>query len=100
MEGKIGVVASHSKPVGKHGQHRLTRRRSVATFGPAEEVGLLTSAAACELEATEARHQVVVGDGAEWIKTQAEDHFPDAVQVLDWPHLWRNVQAAMCALQA
>ena len=32
-------------------------------------------AAACELEATEANQQVVLGDGAEWIKTQAGQHF-------------------------
>jgi hypothetical protein len=99
MEGKIGVVASQVAPVGKHGRHRLSRRRYVATFGPAEEVGLLTYAAACELEATQARQQVVLGDGADWIKTQAEEHFPDAVKILDWPHLWRKIRAAVRALQ-
>jgi len=99
MEGKIGVVASQIDPVGKHGRHRLSRRRYVATFGSAEEVGRLAYAAACDLEATEARQQVVLGDGAEWIKTQANEHFPDAVKVLDWPHLWRKVQAAVRALQ-
>jgi hypothetical protein len=99
MEGKIGVVASRIEPVGKQGRHRLSRRRYVATFGPAEEVGMLSSAAACALEATEARQQVVLGDGAEWIKTQAQEHFPDAVKVLDWPHLWRKVRDALRALQ-
>jgi hypothetical protein len=99
MEGKIGVVASQIDPVGKHGRHRLSRRRYVATFGSADEVGSLAYAAACDLEATEARQQVVLGDGAEWIKTQANEHFPDAVKVLDWPHLWRKVQAAVRALQ-
>jgi hypothetical protein len=99
MEGKIGVVASQLDPVGKHGRQRLSQRRYVATFGPAEEVGRLTYAAACELGATEAAQQVVLGDGADWIKTQANEHFPDAVKVLDWPHLWRKVQAAVRALQ-
>lgn len=99
MEGKIGVVASLLEPVGKRGRQRLRHRRYVATFGPAEEVGLLTYAAACELEATQARQQVVIGDGADWIKTQAEEHFPDAVKILDWPHLWRKIQAAVRALQ-
>jgi transposase len=98
MEGKIGVVASQMKPVGKHGRHRLSRRRYVATFGPAEVLGRLTYAAACDLGATEAARQVVVGDGADWIKTQANEHFPDAVKVLDWSHLWRKVQAAVRAL--
>ena len=49
----------------------LNRRRYVATFGAASEVGLLTYAAACDLGATEAPQQVVLGDGADWIKTQA-----------------------------
>lgn len=49
--------------------------------------------------ATEARHQVVLGDGADWIKTQASEHFPDALKILDWPHLWRKIQAAVRALQ-
>jgi hypothetical protein len=99
MEGKIGVVASHVEPVGKHGRHRLSRRRYVATFGSAEEVGLLSYAAACELGATEARQQVVLGDGADGIKTQANVHFPDAVKVLDWPHLWRKIRDGVRSLQ-
>jgi hypothetical protein len=99
MEGKLGVVASQVEPVGTRGRHRLSCRRYVATFGTAEEVGRLTYAAACDLGATEARQQVVLGDGAAWIKTQAEDHFPDAVHILDWPHLWRTVRAAVRALQ-
>jgi hypothetical protein len=99
MEGKIGVVASHVEPVGKLGRHRLSRRRYVATFGPAEEVGRLAYAAACALGASEAHQQVVLGNGADWIKTQASEHFPDAVKVLDWPHLWRKIQDAVRALQ-
>ncbi len=99
MEGKIGVVAAQVEPIGKHGRHRLSRRRYVATCGPADEVGLLTYAAACELDATEARQQVVLGDGADWIKTQADAHFPDAVKILDWPHLWRKIQDGVRALQ-
>jgi len=98
MEGKIGVVASQVEPVGKRGRHRLAKRRYVATFGSADELGRLSYAAACELEATEARHQVVLGDGADWIKTQATEHFPEAVKVLDWSHLWRKVRDAVRAL--
>ena len=71
MEGKIGVVASRVEAVDKRGRHRLSQRRYVATFGPAEELGTLTYAAADELGATEAKQQVVLGDGATWIKTQA-----------------------------
>jgi hypothetical protein len=58
---------------GTHGRHRLIRRRSVATFGAAEEVGRLTCAAARDLGAAE--------------------------KILDWPHLGRKVQAAVRAVQ-
>jgi hypothetical protein len=97
MEGKIGVVASQVDRVGKQGRHRLSKRRYVATFGPAEGVGLLTYAAACDLGAPEANQQVVLGDGAAWIKTQATEHFPEAVKVLDWPHLWWHPCALLFA---
>ena len=60
---------------------------------------MLTYAAACDLGATEAKQQVVLGDGADWIKTQASEHFPEAVTILDWPHVWRNIRDAVRAVQ-
>ncbi len=39
MEGKVGVVATGSQPVGKQGRQRLTPRRYVATFGESRQVG-------------------------------------------------------------
>lgn len=96
-EGKVGVVASEMATVSKQGRHRLSRRRYVATFGPASQVGRLTYAATCSLGAEEAKRQVVVGDGADWIKTEADLHFPYATKILDWPHLWRVIHKAMRA---
>lgn len=98
MEGKIAVLACAGEPVGKRGRHRLTERRYVATFANAEQVGMLAYAAAYELNATEASKQVVLGDGAEWIKQQATEQFPQAKPVLDWAHLWRKIHDAMRAV--
>ena len=39
----------------------------------------------------------MLGDGADWIKTQADLHFPDATAILDWPHLARAVHKAIRA---
>jgi hypothetical protein len=97
MEGKVGVVATGVAPMGKHGRQRLTPRRYVATFGPSEQLGPLAGAAAVALEGYAARDQVVVGDGAEWIKAQAAEHFPDAVGILDWAHVARAVHKAIRA---
>ena len=63
----------------------------------AARVGLLTYAAARALGGEQAGRQTVLGDGAEWIKTQAVLHFPAATTILDWPHLARVVHRAIRA---
>jgi hypothetical protein len=97
MEGKVGVVATAAAPVGRHGRRRLTRRRYVATFGPAAAAGCLTYAAAHALGGEQAERQTVVGDGADGIKAQAALHFPTATTILDWGHLERAVHKAIRA---
>lgn len=97
MEGKVGVVATEVEPVGLLGRKRLTRRRLVATFGSSRRLGVLACAACTELGGHEARRRAVLGDGAGWIKTEAEQHFGSAVRVLDWPHVWRAIARAVRA---
>jgi hypothetical protein len=96
MEGKVGVVATGVEAIGP-GRHRLSPRRYVATFGSSQAVGALTYAAARTLRGDQAAEQVVLGDGAEWIKAQAALHFPRAVTILDWSHLARAVHKAIRA---
>jgi len=97
MEGKVGVVATEADAIGRHGRHRLSRRRYVATFGDAARVGVLTYASAHALGGAHAAQQTVLGDGAAWIKTQAALHFPDATTILDWPHIDRAIHKAIRA---
>ena len=97
MEGKIGVVATGSEPVGKRGRHRLTPRRYVATFGDSNQVGALAYAAATALGGEAAPKQLVLGDGAAWIKTQADRHFPAALGILDWAHVARALHKTIRA---
>jgi hypothetical protein len=97
MEGNVGVVATGTARVGKHGRHRLTPRRYVATFATSEQVGALAWSAAVGLGGHEAAEQGVLGDGAEWIKTQAALHFPDALGILDWAHVARALHQAIRA---
>lgn len=96
MEGKVGVVASEIEDIG-HGRRRLSRRRYVATFGDSVRLGALAYAAAYGLGGEEARRQQVLGDGADWIKTQADLHFPRALKTLDWGHVERVVHKAIRA---
>ena len=97
MAGKVGVVATGQVALGP-GRARPTPRRYVATFGPAGQLGDLTYAAAEALGGTRAPTQVVLGDGAAWIKQQAALHFPDAIRILDWSQLWRVLRRAIRAV--
>jgi hypothetical protein len=78
-------------------RHRLLKRRYVATFGPAEHLGQLAEAAARSVSDQVRRRVVLLADGAQWIKTQQRQHFPQATCILDWAHLWREVRQAIQA---
>ena len=100
MEGKVAVVATDPLPIGKRvegevGRHRLSTRRYVASFEGSKEIGMLAYAAASALGAERASQQVVLGDGAEWIKTETKEHFPEALTILDWAHVARSVHKAI-----
>lgn len=100
MEGKVGVIAVDPRPIGKTvegkvSRHRLSSRRYVASFAGSREIGMLAYSAASELGVERASRQVVLGDGAEWIKSQAKAHFPDALTILDWAHVARIVHKAV-----
>lgn len=94
MEGKVGVVATGQVACGRD-RLRLWPRRYVGTFAAASVLGTRAYAAACQLDGERAVEQVVVADGAPWIKTQTRLHFPAATTILDWPHVTRVLQRAI-----
>jgi hypothetical protein len=53
---------------------------------PASEFGSLVWATGVHHHAQLARELVILGDGAEWIWKLVAEHFPKAVQILDWFH--------------
>jgi hypothetical protein len=121
MEGKVAVIASQKqlvrapvlpekdatwyelqKYMQRHrhrsvARYRFAKRRYVATFAPAASLGRLAARAVNTLELPP-QEQVVVADGADWIKKQAQRHFPKATCILDWPHLWRTMIKAVRAV--
>jgi hypothetical protein len=58
----------------------------LATFGNSEVFGRLTKAAALERGHDHLRQTVILGDGARWIWTLADTHFPNATQIVDLFH--------------
>jgi hypothetical protein len=121
MEGKIAVIATGQEKgkepilpdeqmtwyeLEKYLQHhrhpprqrsRWNTRRYVATFEPASMLGKLAAHAVEEM-GLQTHPQVVVADGAHWIKKETATHFPQAERILDWPHLWRTIRKAADAV--
>lgn len=121
MEGKVAVIASQKQlvraaalpdkeaswyelqkymrghPHRSVARFRFAKRRYVATFAPASALGRLAAQAVKALERPP-QEQVVVADGADWIKQEAQRHFPKATCILDWPHLWRTMIKAVRAV--
>jgi hypothetical protein len=68
----------------------------VGAIETAEEFGKPLYGEAWKRGWTRAETKVVMGDGAEWIWNQAEQHFPGAVQIVDLyharQHLWKLVR--------
>lgn len=63
----------------------------VATMKPAEDFGLLLKGEAIGRGYQQAEVKVFLGDGSEWIWHIAEEHFPDAIQVVDLYHAKQNL---------
>ena len=57
-----------------------------ADICPASEFGSLLWATGVHHHAQLARELIILGDGAEWIWNLVAQHFPKAVQILDWFH--------------
>lgn len=53
---------------------------------PAAEFGALMWATGVQHQAQLARELIILGDGAEWIWKLVAEHFPKAIQILDWFH--------------
>jgi hypothetical protein len=64
----------------------------------AEDFGRLVYLTGRERGAHRAEELVFIADGARWIWNVVEEHFPDAVQIVDWYHateyIWKVAHAA------
>lgn len=87
---KVGAWyhASGKPPASPDGEWRIQAQEIeyFADIAPAETFGSLLWATGVQRQANIARELIIIGDGAEWIWNLADEHFPDAVQILDWFH--------------
>jgi hypothetical protein len=52
----------------------------------AQAFGKLLWATGCQRQAQLAQELIFLGDGAEWIWNLVQEHYPEAVQIVDWFH--------------
>lgn len=121
MEGKVAVVARgkqvrrepsqpsadmtwyemakylrrHRHPAVQRASYRS--RRYAATFASSAVLGQQAAVAVRQV-GRPSSEQVVIADGAGWIKTEQGRHFAGATCILDWPHLWRTIAKAVRAV--
>jgi hypothetical protein len=88
QETKLGVVVRDEHHVGGTPTRRgeVTQARYV-TASSVDELRDKLRVAADLAGVDTAERVAVVSDGAPWIRNLCDDLFPDAVQVLDWPHV-------------
>jgi hypothetical protein len=65
----------------------------VAAIESSDEFGRRIYAEAVRRGLYDAHRVVVVGDAAEWIRTIADEHFPEAIQIVDLYHAREHVSA-------
>jgi hypothetical protein len=92
-EVKVGTVytnESRAKTAG--GRGKVLHKEYVASLDPAPAWGQQLRHTAHEWQVERAQRVVVMGDGAAWIWNVAEEHFPQALEIVDYyhavEHLW------------
>ena len=81
-EDKVGIV----RPGQRDDRAPSSAARYVAGLEPAAAFGPRLALAAHQQAIPAATRLAVLGDGAEWIWNLAAEHFPTAVQIVDWFH--------------
>lgn len=70
----------------KRGAIKAENLRYYTDFLPASEFSNLVWARGFDQEADMAKELIFVADGAEWIWNIVQQHYPQAVQIVDWYH--------------
>ena len=83
-EAKVGVVVPEGS--GLDGAVDRADASYVASFETAAAFGPRLALEAHRRGIDAAGEVIVLGDGAEWIWNLADEHFPQATQILDWYH--------------
>ncbi len=87
----VGSIAtknekSSNKKRGNHFEMDVRHSETFARFESVEDVGIDLYMRAKQAGFFDAKLRCFISDGASWIRGVAEEHFPDAIHILDWFH--------------
>ena len=95
LEVKLGVMYTGRESYGR-GKNRLKEKVVYGGLEGAEEFGeKLWLKGEKELRVSEAKKQLLIGDGDLWIKEIKQSNFPHASYQVDWWHLTKSIRQAM-----
>jgi hypothetical protein len=77
---------------------RMEQPSYQAALAEAEAFGAQMEVEARRRGVEQAQEVIVIGDGAHWIWTLAEEHFPGATQIVDWYHASQYVWQAATSI--
>lgn len=91
------IYAHHHRAKSASGRGRLTHKEYLATLEDAALFGRQLWETAQRWHAGEGRRIVAMGDGAPWIWNLFAEHFPGAIEIVDFyhaaEHLWATAEA-------
>lgn len=93
-EVRCGALAGAEPPATAEDELTLTPWRYVVTPQDVLTFGQLVSLEATRQGVGQAERVLVLGDGAHWLWNLAEEHFPQAIQILDLWHATEHLWAA------
>ena len=101
-EQRLGALYSAEEVAPRTAEEELTiRANSISYFtamGDVEHFGQGLWVEAQRRGLDQAEQVIVIGDGAQWIWRLAQEHFPQATQILDWFHVTEYVWQAAKAI--
>lgn len=97
-EGKADGANPNGPGKGHHFRMDVLRTRSFARFESVEDVGMDMYLRAREAGFFDAPLQCFLSDGAVWLRNIAEEHFPNAILILDWYHVTEYICEAAAIL--
>jgi len=96
FEAKVGVIFSETKEVSKDRVEILDKR----TYATVQDISTFKEDFVIEAHkygVFQSKEVLFISDGAVWCRQLKEDYFPEAIYVLDFWHLARNIKVCLGA---